>query len=235
MPSKTKLYAVPGSHPVMAVAKALELKGMPYKRIDQVFLYHVPAQRLRFGSRTVPAVVLEDGSKVQGSRAIMRELDARRPEPPLHRVGGDEAETWGDDVLQPLVRRLLWAALKNDKRASETYLEGVKLFPPTPRPLVRLSVGAVMWGERHLNNVTPEQTREDLEAFPGHLDRVDAWIADGTLGAETAADLQVFSSLRLAMTLDDLEPVFAGRPCVEHARRLFPVYPGRVSAGALRA
>ncbi len=77
--------------------------------------------------------------------------------------------------------------------------------------------------------------RADLAQLPADVERIDGWIADGTLGAETAADLQVFASVRLLMTLEDLEPLFAGRPCADHARRLFAVYPGHVSRGALEA
>jgi glutathione S-transferase len=233
--AETKLYVVPASHPCATVMKALELKGVPYKRVDLVPTFHVVAQRLRFGRRTVPGIVFDDGTKVQGSRAILRELEKRKPEPTLYKPGIEEAEMWGDEVLQPLVRRVLWQALTADTGAQESYLEGARLFPPTPRPVARMSGGAVAWAERKLNGSTPDAVRADLDALPAHLDRIDAWIADGTLGGETAADLQVFASVRLLMTLDDLAQEFAGRPCAEHARRLFGDYPGRVSAGALAA
>ncbi|CAN5450062.1 hypothetical protein BH20ACT17_BH20ACT17_03100 [soil metagenome] len=39
--------------------------------------------RLRFAQRTVPALRLDGGEKVQGSRAILRRLDELVPEPPL--------------------------------------------------------------------------------------------------------------------------------------------------------
>ena len=229
----TKLYVVPASHPCATVMKALELKGVPYERVDLVPAFHVAAQRLRFGARTVPGIIFDDGAKVQGSKPILRELDRRHPEPTLVTAGGDAAETWGDEVLQPLVRRVIWAALSADTRAQESYIADAKLVPPTPKAVARATAGGLGWVERKLNKSTPDAVRSDLEALPGHLDEVDAWIADGTLGAETAADLQVFPSLRLLMTLEDLAPMFAGRPCAEHARRLFPVYPGRVSPGAL--
>ena len=48
--------------------------------------------------------------------------------------------------------------------------------------------------------------RADLLALPGHLDRIDAWIAEGTLGGEAlhAGDLQVAASLRLLVTVGDV-------------------------------
>jgi glutathione S-transferase len=231
--SRVKLYVVPASHPCATVAKALELKGIPYERVDLVPTFHVLAQTLRFGGRTVPGIVFDDGRKVQGSRAILRELEARRPEPSLYAAGTEEAERWGDEVLQPLVRRVIWQALSADPRAQLTYMGDARLVPPVPKPVARVAGGTVARIERRLNRSTPDAVRADLRALPGHLDRIDAWIADGTLGGESAADLQVLASVRLLMTLDDLAPTFAGRPCADHARRLWPQWPGRVSAGAL--
>ena len=80
---KAKLYVVAASHPCYAVARALDLKGVPYKRVEWPPTMHVPMQRLRFGRGTVPGVVL-DGEKVIGSRAIMHRLDELRPDPPLY-------------------------------------------------------------------------------------------------------------------------------------------------------
>src|SRR3954452_7779597 len=99
-----KLYFVHGSHPSLAVARAMELKGIPYKRIELPELVHILHQRLRFGTRTVPAVIFEDGAKAHGSRAILRVLDERVPEPPLvpadpvERARVEELERWGDEV-----------------------------------------------------------------------------------------------------------------------------------------
>ena len=229
----TKLYVVPASHPCATVMKALELKGVPYQRVDLVPAMHKLFQKARFGGGTVPGIRFDDGTKVLGSKAILRELERRRPEPALLMAGTEEAETWGDEVLQPLVRRVIWEALARDTAAQQSYIADAKLVPPTPAALARATAAPLAWVERRLNASTPDAVRADLAALPGHLDRVDAWIADGTLGGETAADLQVFASLRLLLTLDDLEPMFAGRPCADHARRLFPVYPGRVGSGAL--
>lgn len=230
----TKLYVVPASHPCATVIKALELKQMPYERVDLVPTFHVVAQWLRFGARTVPGIVFDDGAKMLGSRPILRALEERAPEPSLaNRPGGDKAEAWGDHELQPLVRRVVWHALTADPAAQRSYTEGARLVPPTPPALARASAGAVAFLERKLNRSTPEAVRADLAQLPADVERVDGWIADGTLGGETAADLQVFASLRLLMTLEDLEPLFAGRPCADHARRLFAEYPGRVAAGAL--
>jgi glutathione S-transferase len=89
--------------------------------------------------------------------------------------------------------------------------------------------------ERRLNDATEEGLRDALAALPGHLDRIDAWLAAGVLdGAEpNAADLQIASTSRLLLSIEDLEPLFADRPAREHALRVFPKSPGRVPAGVL--
>lgn len=233
-----RLYVVPASHPSAAVRKALELKGIPFEVVHLVPVFHKLHQKARFGGAgTVPGLVLEDGRKLLGSRAIIRALDALQPDPLL--VPEDpramEAETWGDEVLQPLVRRLAWTILSRDTAAQLSYAEGVKLFPPVPRPVAKLSGGMVGWAERKLNAADPASVRADLVNLPRHLDRVDAWLGEGVLGAErlTAADLQIASGLRLLRTFGDLDPHFEGRRAADYAHRVFPEYPGHAPAGAL--
>ena len=88
-----KLYVIPGSHPAMAARRMLELKGIPYKRVDLMPVISRGALRaLRFPSNTVPSLSI-GGVKITGSRAIAHELDRLRPEPPLYpndeeRAGG---------------------------------------------------------------------------------------------------------------------------------------------------
>ena len=64
------------------------------------------------------------------------------------------------------------------------------------------------------------------------LDRIDGWIADGTLGGDVpnAAGFQIATSLGLALTLEDLRPLIAPRPAGALARRLVPDYPGHTPA-----
>src|SRR5215213_1692077 len=98
------LYAIPASHPCAAVERALQLKGIPYRRVELLPVLHRVVQRLRFGARTVPGLELEDGERLVGSRPIVRKLDARVPEPPLFppdtetRMRVERAEEWGDQV-----------------------------------------------------------------------------------------------------------------------------------------
>ena len=71
--------------------------------------------------------------------------------------------------------------------------------------------------------------------LPGHLDRVDTWIGEGTLGGETpnAADLQIGSSIALLNTVADLRPLLDGRPSLEAALRQFSDFPGHMPEGTL--
>ena len=232
-----KLYVVPASHPCEAVAKALEIKGISYDRVYLVPAAHKALQKARFGTSTVPGVVFDDGEKVIGSRAIMRALERRVPEPPLLPASDSAgtAEEWGDQVLQPLTRRLVWWALTRNHAAQVSYLGDAKLFPPTPAFMARLAARPVAWAERKFNSVTEAAVKADMDHLPSHLDRIDGWIAEGVIGGEApnAADLQIASSLRLLLTLGDVQPQIDARPAGELARRLFPDYPGHVPAGAL--
>ena len=229
-----RLYVIPGSHPSMTARLMLERKGIEYKRIDLMPVISKAALRaFGFPSVTVPALKV-DGRKVQGSREIAREIDRIQPEPPLfpadaaERTAVEEAERFGDEDLQPVARRILWWALRRDRAPLESFSEGARLGIPvgvavkTAAPIVALAA--------RFNDATDERVRADLAALPGMLSRIDDYMAAGTLGGEplNAGDLQVGTSLRLMMTLDDLRPLIEARPAGELANRAVPDYPGRV-------
>lgn len=236
------LYVVNGSHPCATVERALQLKGLPYKIVEFPPPMHMPAMKLLFGKRTVPAIKLEGGEKLSGSRAILRRLDELQPEPallpadPEARARVEEAEAWGDDVLQPLVRRVLWPVAKADPAAMASFSQGSKL-PPIPVPVLKVIAPVITRVEMKANASTAESFPADLGALPELLDHVDRLIADGVIGSDrpNAADLQIAPSLCLLMALGDLRPLIEPRPCGQLARRLFPDYPGDVPAGAIPA
>jgi glutathione S-transferase len=232
-----RLYVVHGSHPCETVKRAMELKGIPYKLVELPPPLHAPIQRLLFGERTVPALRL-NGEKLSGSRRILRRLEELRPDPPLFpadagaRARQDEAESWGDEVFQPIARRLLWHAMRRNPGAMVSYSEHAKV--PLPAPMIRMSAPLIARGAGRLNNVSDEAVRADYDALPGYLDKVDGWIEAGVLGGEqpNAADLQIATTLRLLMTLEDLRPLIEDRPSGQLALRLFPQVDGRMPAGA---
>ena len=237
------LYAIPASHPCAAIERALQLKDVPYRRVELIPVVSRLVMRARYGSAHVPAVRFDDGTAVSGSRAIVRALEERAPQPPLlpprederRRAQVERAEEWGDQVLQPIARRAIWAALKRCPDAVMSYSEGARI--PLPRPVARLNAPLLAHIAARVNGAGDPMVRADLRALPGHLDRIDRWIADGTLGGAdvNAADLQIGASLRLLQTLEDVAPAIDARPAGALSRRLFPDYPGTTPAGVLPA
>lgn len=231
---EARLYVIPASHPSIAVQLMLEHKGISYKRTDLMPVVSKGVLRaVGFPGNTVPALKI-DGDKVQGSRQIARELERLRPEPPLFpadadkRAAVEEAERFGDEELQHPIRQLLWWGFKHDKEPLRSYSDGAKLGVPiglavkTGGPLIALSA--------RFNEASDENAQKALDALPGLLDRIDAWIERGVLGGTqpNAADFQIAPSIGLAMTLDDLRPLIENRPTAELARRFVPNYPGRM-------
>jgi len=229
-----KLYMLPGSHPSFAAALMLERKGIEYRRVDLVLTLHRTQLRaLGFPGKTVPALRF-DGRRVQGSRTISRFLDEVQPEPPLfpadpeRRAAVEEAERWGDEVLQPAPRRLVVWALMHDRGAAATFLEGAKL--PIPHVVAARTTTPFVWTSSRRNGATDAAVQADLAALPAALDRVDALIAEGTIGGDepNAADYQIATSLRLMLCSDDLRPAIEGRPAAAFATRVVPRYPGSI-------
>ena len=229
---------LPASHPCFAVMRALELKGIPYRRIDLPPPWHRPVVRVMFGGRTVPGLALE-GERVQGSRRIMARLDELAPDPrlypedPRERGRVEDAERWGDEVLQDVPRHLSSWTLRRAPSAMLSYTEGSPLS--LPAPVVNATAPGTAWIQARLNGSTDATVRADLQALPSHFDRIDGWLEDGPLGDEqpNAADLQILSSVRLLGTIGDVRPLLEDRRCRLAAERLFPRYPGSIPAGLL--
>jgi glutathione S-transferase len=235
-----KLYVVAASHPCWAVKRALEMKGIPYKRVEWPPTLHVPLQRVRFSQGTVPGLKL-DGERLVGSRTIMHRLDEVQPEPALYpsdpdeRARVEEADRWGEEVLQALARRMTWWTLRKEPRSITTYGEDSQL--PLPDFASVASAPLICRIEWRINDVSDEVVERDLAELPGHLDRVDAWIGDGVLGGDTAnaADLQIGASIALLHTMEDVRPILEGRPSGERSHRWFSDFPGRVKVGTVPA
>jgi glutathione S-transferase len=231
---RATLFGVPASHPSLAAELMLRHKGVDYRRIDLVTAAHRGLVRaLGFPGITVPALKI-DGAKVQGSGQIALALDALVPSPPLfpsdteRRRAVEAAEQWGDEVLQPAVRRLIWAALKHDRSTARSYLEGAKLGVPTA--VAARTIAPIAAAARRLNHATDEAARRDLEALPGMVDRVDELIEQGVIGGDepNAADFQIATSVSLLLTMDDVRPMIEGRPAERLARELVQDQPGHI-------
>lgn len=229
---RAHLYGMKYSHPVLASKMALELTGIPYQAHDILPGLHRIGVRLHgFRGWTVPA--LQIGSrKVQGTLAIMRELDRLVPSAGLfpadleRRAAVEGVERLGHDELQPLARRVFhWAGARDN--AARAWIAHYVVGAPAPA-LAGYALKPVMsYFRRAVYEVDAAQVRADLARLSGLLDRVDEAIADGMIGgqAPNAADLQVLTSVRLLMAHEDVRPAIAPRPCGQAAQRLIPDYP----------
>lgn len=217
------------SHPSRAAGLMLKKKGI------EAEIVNIPpgSQQLlmrAFGFRhgTVPGLKL-DGRRVQGSLQISRALDEAQPEPPLfpsdppRRAAVEDAERWGNDVYQPVPRRIFRWAVSTDAnlRREIAKLSGLpapglggQLLWPVAQVYVRFEGG----GE--------EAARADVAALPDHLNRIDELIAAGTLNGEelNAADYQIGTTTRVLLNFPQLRPLLEGRPATGHAMRVIGGY-----------
>ena len=232
------LHALGPSHPCMTAARALELKGLAYERVD---LTPGPTHKEEMasiygeGNTTVPGLSIGE-ERVHGSRPILARLEELEPEPALFPEpiadAVREAERWGDDELQDLGRRLPWGALYFRPESMGTYVSGEPLDPAGTDYVIKT---LPTWWQYH--GISAEQLAEDLAGLPPKLDHVDELAAEGVIDGEqpTAADLQIGATLRVLLTVGDLRPLIEGRAGERIARRWFADYPGDIPAGAFPA
>ena len=229
-----KLYGIPGSHPVRTAQLMLDHKGIAWDQVDVPNVLCRPFLRARgFPGPTVPALVL-DGRTVQTTVAISRMLDAVRPDPPLfpadpeRRSAVEEAERWGNEVLQPVPRRIAGATVVRDRSGIASFLER-PLLGMSPR-MVAATAGPIMAVSRRINHAGDETVRADIAGLPSLLDHVDELLATGTIGGEelNAADFQIATTVRLLLLFEDVAPAVEGRPAAEYARRVVPHYSGHM-------
>ena len=232
------LHILPPSHPCMAAAKALELKGLEHEKVAMPMPHTEEMERLYGpGHTTVPGLTIDGEEKVHGSVAILERLEEIEPDPPLYPEpiadAVREAERWGDDQLQDLGRRLPWGALHFRPEAVGTFGPPYEALDPKGTDFA-IRFGRSMW---KYHRITAERLGDDLAGLPAKLDHVDELAEAGVIGgdAPNAADLQIGSTLRVLLTVGDLRPLLDGRAGEEIAQRWFPRYPGEVPVGAFPA
>lgn len=221
------LYTMGLSHPARAVALMLDLKGLEYKQVNiPTGMQPVVVRAAGFRGLTVPAIKI-NGRRVQGSLQISRALDEVRPEPalfpadPERRRAVEEAETWGESVYQAIPRRIFRWAITQDADLRRWLAADAGI--PAPGIAAQLSRLVTPWFARQAG-ADEARIRADVDELPAHLDRVDALIADGTLGGESlnAADFQIATTTRTLLNLPPLRALVAGRPAEGHAMRIAP-------------
>jgi glutathione S-transferase len=232
------LYGSPPSHPSHSARLMLEHKRMEHKVVWLLpGLWPVLLRTRGFRGGTVPALKL-NGRRIQDSREISRALEEAQPDPPLfpadpqRRLAVEEAERWGEQVLQAVPRRIIrWIATRNQSmRAAMARDVGM----PAPALAAAVNLPAARYLARKAG-ASDERVRRDLAGLPGLLDEVDRLIADGVIGAEppNAADYQIATTVRALISCEDVAPAIRGRPAEELAMRIVPDWPTPVAGGYL--
>jgi glutathione S-transferase len=235
------LYGTQPSPPSHTARLMLERKGLDHKTVWLLPGLHPVLVRTRgFRGSTVPAMKI-DGRKLQSSRAISRALEDVRAHPPLfpadpeRRLAVEEAERWGDEVLQDVPRRIVRWITAHNQEARVMIAREVGI----PLPAVAAFVNAP--AARHLASKVDANDESVVRAAIGQvpevLDHVDELIADGVVGGEepNAADFQIATSVRALLTIQDLRPAYEGRPAGDLAMRFLPEFGNDFPAGMLPA
>ena len=233
------LYSLSVSHPALAARCMLEYKGIDHRVVDLVpGTQPVALRALRFRGHTVPALVI-DGRRIQGSTKIARALDVLRPDPPLFprdmaaRKRVEEAERWGEQVLQDVPRRIFrWMAAHD--YAVRRWLAVEAAAVPLGALIARPSLQARLFARAV--GADDATVRADVAALGDHLAEVERLRAEGVIGGpqRNAADFQIASSLRSIGKLGDLAPYVDGHPAVRWAATVVPPLPGPVPSALPR-
>jgi glutathione S-transferase len=245
------LYVIRGSHACRTGMLMLEHKGIAYRRVDLITGLHPFSVRARgfSGHRTpirsveghthrslamldragtVPALAF--GSEhIQTNHDISRFLDRVQPEPALfpadheQRRAVEEAERWGDEVLQMAARRVALATTLHGLDAVHERGNDGRLGPLLARSEPVRMIASQISG-RLAFRANPGNERELVNALPPMLDRIDAWIDDGVLNASAlnAADFTIAPSLALLTYRPDLRADIQARAAGRLIDRLLP-------------
>ena len=234
-----KLYGTLPSPPSHSVRLMLEAKDLEHRKIWLLPGLHPALLRTRgFRGGTVPAIKL-DGRKLQQSRAISRALEELKPDPPLFpadpqkRLEVEEAERWGDEVLQDVPRRIIrWLSVHRPETRTMIARE-IKV--PFPRFAAWINAPSARYMANKVDS--DEEIQNAVALVPVVLDHVDDLIAAGVIGGvqPNAADLQIATSVRALLTVRDLDAATQGRPAAELAMRLVPEFGNDFPAGLLPA
>jgi len=234
-----KLYGTPPSPPSHSARLMLERKGLEHKVVWLLPGMWPALLRTRgFRSGTVPALKM-NGRRVQGSVLISRALEQIKPEPalfpsdPEQRLAVEDAERWGDQVLQDVPRRIVrWLSVH---RPETKVMIAKDVGIPFPRFAAWINTPAA----RHLANKVDAdgQIQHAIAQVPEVLDHVDELIANRVIGGEqpNAADFQIASSVRALLNVKDLDPATEGRPAADLATRYLPEFATDFPAGLLPA
>jgi glutathione S-transferase len=233
------LYGTKPSPPTHSVRLMLESKALDHKDVWLLPGLHPALLRTRgFRGGTVPGIKI-DGRRLQESRAISRALDELKPDPPLFpadpekRLEVEEAERWGDEVLQDVPRRIVrWLSVHRPETR-------VMIAREIGVPLPKLAAWVNGPTARYMANKvdSDREIRNAIASVGEVLDHVDDLIEQGVIGGDppNAADFQIVTSVRALLTVRDLDRATQGRPAADLAMRLVPEFGNDFPAGLLPA
>jgi glutathione S-transferase len=233
------LYGTPPSPPSHSARLMLEHKGLEHRIVWLLpGLWPALLRTRGFRGGTVPAMKM-NGRRLQGSRVISRALEEAKPEPTLFpadpetRKQVEDAERWGDEVLQDVPRRIVrWISVH---RPESRVMIAREVGIPLPRFGAWINAPAA----RHLARKVDAdgQIERAIGQVPDVLDHVDELISSGAIGDEqpNAADFQIATCVRALLTVEDLRPATEGRPAVDFAMRFMPGFGNDFPAGMLPA
>jgi glutathione S-transferase len=231
------LYGTPPSPPSHTARLMLERKGLEHRTVWLLpGLWPALLRTRGFRGGTVPAMKI-DGRRLQGSRVISRALEEARPEPPLFpadpelRREVEDAERWGDEVLQNVPRRIVrWISVH---RTESRVMIAREIGIPFPRFAAWINAPSA----RHLARKVDAdgQVERAIAEVPEVLRHVDELISRGVIGGDqpNAADFQIATSVRALLTVEDLRPATQDRRAAELAMRYLPEFGNAFPDGML--
>jgi glutathione S-transferase len=215
----------------------LEAKGLEYKPIWLLPGLHPALLKTRgFRGATVPAIKIE-GRKLQRSLVISRALEELEPDPPLFpsdpekRLQVEEAERWGDEVLQNVPRRIVrWLSVH---RPETREMIAREIGVPLPKFAAWINAPSARYMANKVDS--DEEIQNAIALVPEVLDHADELIAKGVIGGgePNAADFQIATSVRALLSIRDLDSVTQGHPAADLAMRLVPEFGNDFPAGLL--
>ena len=181
---------------------AAQGRPVPARRADPVAAQAAAGAALR-RDRPCPASASTDGAACRArARSCARSRSARPAAAAARRRGAarlvERAEEWGDQVLQPLVRRVdLGRRCGARPSAMESYTDG-RGGCPSRAPVARLSAPLVARLAQAANGPTTRRARRPARpaGAPRPRRRLDRGRHAGRRGGRNAADLQVGAASR---------------------------------------
>ena len=230
--------------PSEAVKRALALKGIPYKTVELL----IPTQRAAAAAalRRAHGAGAEARRRREGQRLARDPAHARRARArpaaaarptPRARAAVLEAERWGDEVLQPLVRRARVGRAQAPARRDPQLPGGLAAAARCPARSCRLVAPGVIAIERRMQRRRRRRrARRPARAArpPGPRRRRGSPPAcSATPTRPTPPTCRSAPRCACCARSATRAPLLAGRPARALGPRLFPDYPGDVPAGRL--